>query len=80
MLNFLSWCIVGALAGWIASKIMKTSGGLLKNILLGIGGSFVGGLVAGFFGISARTFSVGGVLVAAIGACVIIWLARKFAK
>ena len=31
--------LVGAVSGWIAGEIMKTSGGLIKNIILGIVGS-----------------------------------------
>ena len=47
MVNFIVWIIVGAIIGWVASKIMGTSGqqGLLLDIVVGI----VGALLAGWF-------------------------------
>ena len=34
--------ILGALIGWIASKLMGTKGGLIRNLILGVVGSAVG--------------------------------------
>ena len=42
---------IGGLAGWIAEKIMKTDHGLLRNIIVGILGSIVGGVLANALGI-----------------------------
>ena len=39
MLQFLGWLIIGALIGWLASKIMHGKGGLLRNIILGVAGA-----------------------------------------
>ena len=39
--------IMGALVGWIAGKLMNLEGGLLRNIVVGVVGSFVGSLVFG---------------------------------
>ena len=45
--------LIGALAGWLAGKIMKGGGfGAFKNILLGIFGGFVGGRIFDEFGIN----------------------------
>ena len=43
----ISWIIFGALAGWVASMFMGTSArqGCLTNILVGIVGAFLGGLI-----------------------------------
>ena len=49
--NIIVWLFLGAVAGWIASKIMGSRGGLLRNIFLGITGSVVGGFLAGLAGI-----------------------------
>lgn len=68
--------LVGALAGWLAGKIMKLQGGFWFNVLLGIVGSFVGGLLASLAGISAKQVSVGGVLISVLGACLVVWLVR----
>ncbi len=65
--------VVGFIAGWIAQKVMKRDHGMLKNILIGIIGSFVGGLLAGGLGIVAIGF-VGNIVIAAIGAVVFLWV------
>ena len=49
------WIIFGALAGFLAGKIMKSSNGLIANVILGIVGSFVGGWLAGQLGIATAT-------------------------
>ena len=51
-MGFLLWIIIGGIAGWIASMIMKTDAqqGVLLNILVGIVGGLVGGWVLGLFG------------------------------
>lgn len=70
--------ILGGLAGWIAEKIMKSDMGLLMNIVLGI----VGALVANFLLSLVLGGTVGSgswiiqLIVAVIGACLLIWVAR----
>ena len=67
--------IMGALVGWIAGKLMNL-GGLLRNIVVGVIGSFVGSLVFGFVGFSAHGL-IANLLVGIVGACLFIWLGRK---
>ena len=67
--------ILGALIGWIASKLMCSCGGLLRNLILGVAGSAVGNWLAGAIGIAA-TDSVGAILIGVGGACVVILVAR----
>ena len=80
MINFILYLIVGGLAGWIASKIMGTDAqqGVLMNVVVGIVGAFVGGLLFGWLagdGISTDDpFSIMGVLVSIAGACVVLFL------
>ncbi len=47
-MGFILWLVIGALAGWIASMIMKTNAeqGLLIDIVVGIIGAFIGGFLA----------------------------------
>ena len=66
----------GALVGWIAGKIMDSEGGLVRNIVVGIIGSFVGSFVFGLVGLSAFGF-IGNLIVSVVGACLFIWLGRK---
>ena len=74
------WLIIGALAGWLAGLVVRGYGfGLLGNIIIGIIGAFVGGLVFPMFGIEASGF-VGETLFAAAGAIlllVVIGLVRR---
>jgi uncharacterized membrane protein YeaQ/YmgE (transglycosylase-associated protein family) len=64
--------IIGALAGWIAEKIMKADHGLLTNILLGIGGAIVLNFLLGLIGVGFGGL-IGQLLVAVAGACLLIW-------
>ena len=68
--------IMGALVGWIAVKLMNLEGGLLRNIVVGVIGSFVGSIVFGLVGFSAHGL-IANLLVGIVGACIFIWLGRK---
>ena len=68
--------ICGALAGWLAGNIMKSNNGILMNTLLGVAGGVVGSILLGIIGISGRGI-IGGTIVAVVGACFLVWLARK---
>ena len=75
-LGWLGTIIVGGLAGWIASGIMKINTGLLLNIVLGILGAVVlnAVLVAIFHGTWGGI--IGQLIVGLIGACILIALLR----
>jgi uncharacterized membrane protein YeaQ/YmgE (transglycosylase-associated protein family) len=78
-MEILLWIILGALAGWLASVIMKTnaSQGVVMDIVLGIVGAIVGGFVMNFFGQSGVTgFNLYSLIVAVVGAVIVIWLGR----
>ena len=63
---------LGALAGWLAGKIMKDEGSLLRNIIVGIVGGWLGGCLFGLIGIGL------GFIGSVIGACLLLWLIKKF--
>ena len=68
---------LGALIGWLASKIMHGKGGLIRNIIVGIAGSVLGGWLADWAGIgSGNIWSIGGFLIAVGGACLLILVSR----
>ena len=71
--------ILGAIAGFIGSRLLNEKSGTIKNILLGIGGGFVGGLVFNLLGLSANGL-IGSLLVSTVGACICIWAGRKLFK
>lgn len=75
-LGWIAAIIVGALAGWIAEKIMKTDHSLLVNIILGI----VGALVLNWLLLAVVGSTLGGwigqLIVGVIGACILIAVGR----
>jgi uncharacterized membrane protein YeaQ/YmgE (transglycosylase-associated protein family) len=81
MIKDLIWlAVVGLIAGWAAGKIMKGGGyGVVMDIVLGILGAVVGGWLLGVLGIHAGGF-IGTILVAILGAVVLIWITRLLKK
>lgn len=78
-MGIILWIIFGALAGWIASVIMKTDSnqGTMTDIIMGIIGAVVGGFLMGIVGQSGVTgFNLYSMVVAVIGAIVVIYLGR----
>ena len=71
---------IGALAGWIAEKVMKADHGLIMNIIVGIIGSYIGAFLANALGIRlGELFSgwfLGNLIVAAVGAIVLLFVVR----
>ena len=63
--------ISGAFTGWIASKIMKVKTGLLLNIVIGIIGSFIGGIIFSAIGF-VDTVGLAKILSNVVGACAFI--------
>ena len=80
VLGILFWLIVGALAGWLAGKIMRGGGfGLLGNIVVGIVGALIGGALFRMMGLPPVS-TLGSLISATVGACVLLYLvslARK---
>jgi uncharacterized membrane protein YeaQ/YmgE (transglycosylase-associated protein family) len=75
----LVWIIVGAIAGFLASKVLTGRGmGLLWDIVVGIVGAFLGGWLAGLVGIpvSTGTLTVGGLVAAFVGAVILLIVFR----
>ncbi|MFN8664664.1 MAG: GlsB/YeaQ/YmgE family stress response membrane protein [Thermomicrobiales bacterium] len=81
--GIISWIVFGALAGWVASMIAGDNArqGWLGNIIVGIIGAFIGGLVFGFlFGGGQFTlgWNVGSFIAAVIGAIILLAILRMF--
>lgn len=78
LINIILWIILGGVAGWIASLIMGRDSqmGLLANIVVGIVGAFIGGLLMNLFGVQGATgFNIWTLLVAIVGAIVLLFVA-----
>ena len=67
--------LLGAIAGWLAGKIMNSKGSIFRNIVLGIIGGFLGSWIFGLLGISFAGY-IGVVIESAVGACALIFICR----
>ena len=73
---FLTFLVIGLLAGWISGLVTKGRGfGLAGNLIVGVVGAFLGGFCFGLLGISAHSF-VGQLLFAIAGALLFSYLLR----
>lgn len=80
-MTFIYFIIIGAVAGWLAGKIMKGGGfGLLMNMVLGIIGGVVGGWVFGLFGLSTDGGLLGSLITSVAGAVIILYVGRLIKK
>ncbi len=80
-MNFILWLLVGGLAGWIASKFMRTDAqmGLVANVVAGIVGAMLGGWLSGTlfnYDPTGNLFSIAGFVVAVLGAMLVIFLVQ----
>ncbi|MCF6226017.1 MAG: GlsB/YeaQ/YmgE family stress response membrane protein [Xanthomonadales bacterium] len=67
------WLIVGAVAGWLAGMIMKSKGGLVNNIIVGIIGAFIGGWLLTTLGVTVGNGMISAIITATIGAVVLLF-------
>ena len=79
--GLLVWLIVGLVAGFLASQVMRGGGyGLIGDIVVGIVGAFIGGWLSSFLGFGDSYNLVGSIVVAFIGACLLIAILRAFSR
>ena len=73
-MNFIIWLIVGGVCGWLASLIMRTDAqqGIILNIVVGIVGAFIAGLLFGWGASLNNTFSIETFLYSLIGAVILL--------
>lgn len=69
--------IIGGIAGWLAGRVIRGEGfGLILDILIGILGGWLGGWLFGLIGLGSGHSLIGRLIVAFVGAIVLIWLVR----
>ena len=79
-MSIIWFLIIGALAGFLAGKLMKGGGfGLWVNLAVGIIGAVVGGFIFGFLGISTNGL-IGSLITATVGAIVLLWIVDMVKK
>ncbi len=74
MIGFIVWLIIGGIVGWLASMVMRTDGqqGILLNIVVGIVGAFLAGLVYSGGNINSNPLDITNILVSLVGAVVLL--------
>lgn len=76
-MSILAWVVLGGIAGWIGSLFMGTDAaqGVFLNIVIGVVGAVVGGMLFNMLGASGVTgFNLYSLAVAVVGAVVAIWV------
>lgn len=78
--SFLTFLLIGAVAGWLTGLITKGRGfGLAGNIIVGVIGAFLANFVFGLLGIGAYSL-VGRLIFALLGSMGFVWLLRFIKK
>ena len=81
-MSIISWIVVGLIAGWLAGLVVKGGGfGVIGNIIVGIIGGLLGGWIATSLlnmGAGVNGINVGSILVAFVGAVVLLLIVRMF--
>lgn len=79
-MSFILFIVIGAVAGYLAGKIMRGGGfGLIVNIIVGIVGGVLGGWVFSLFGIQTSSI-IGSLITAVVGAIILLWLAGLISR
>lgn len=73
LVSLIVWLVIGGVVGWLASLVMRTDAqqGILINIVVGIVGAFIGGLLFGRADINDG-LSVGSFVVSLVGAIILL--------
>jgi uncharacterized membrane protein YeaQ/YmgE (transglycosylase-associated protein family) len=82
-MGIIAWIVVGLIAGLLAKWIMPGDdpGGIIVTILIGMAGALVGGFIVGLLGGTGATgFSIWSILVATLGAIILLALYRPIAR
>jgi uncharacterized membrane protein YeaQ/YmgE (transglycosylase-associated protein family) len=79
--GWIGYIIIGAIAGWIAGKLVKGGGsGILLNIVIGVVGALIGGFLLSFF----LNTAAGGwwftLFTAVLGSVILLWILSKVRK
>jgi uncharacterized membrane protein YeaQ/YmgE (transglycosylase-associated protein family) len=79
-MSIIFWLIFGAIAGWLAGKIMRGGGfGVLGNIVVGIVGAMIGGSLFRMIGLPP-VGTLGSLISAVVGACVLLYIVSLVKK
>jgi len=79
LIALLWWLVIGLIAGALAGMVMRGGGfGIVGDIIVGIVGAIIGGFLAGLLGLGTSNL-IGSIIIAFIGACILIAILRLVA-
>jgi uncharacterized membrane protein YeaQ/YmgE (transglycosylase-associated protein family) len=73
-MGIFAWIMIGLLAGWLAAKITESPHGLLRNLIVGLVGSTIGGFLFTKLGLHVMPDFWGELITAIIGAIVLLFV------
>lgn len=83
-MGIIGWIVLGGLAGWLASKFMKTdeSMGVFANVVVGIIGALLGGFLVTLLGANrgVTDFDLWSFFVAFLGSVILLWIVKAVRK
>lgn len=81
MIGIIVWLIVGGIVGWLASMVMRTDAqqGILLNIVVGIVGAFIGGLIFSGGSIN-QDVNVTSFIISLVGAIILLAIVNLFRR
>lgn len=80
VVSIILFLLIGAVAGWLAGKLMKGGGfGLIVNIIVGVIGGFLGGWLMSLVGIQ-KAGLLWELITSVIGACVLLFIVSLFSR
>lgn len=73
-MGIILWLIIGGVIGWLASLVMRTDGqqGIILNVVVGIIGAFIGGLIFSGGSINNQPLTIYSFLVSLLGAIILL--------
>jgi uncharacterized membrane protein YeaQ/YmgE (transglycosylase-associated protein family) len=75
--GIVAWLLVGLIAGWLTGKVMRGGGyGVIRDIILGIIGSFIGVFVVSALGFQGQVGFLGSIVIAFVGAVILVAFIR----
>jgi len=76
--GWIGYIIIGAIAGWLAGKIVKGGGsGLMMNVVIGVAGAMIGGFLLSFFLNTAGGGWWFTLFTAVLGSVILLWIVGK---
>jgi uncharacterized membrane protein YeaQ/YmgE (transglycosylase-associated protein family) len=76
MLNVTIWLIAGALVGWMAGLALRVRSSLVVNVIVGMVGATIGGLLLGGATMNLNVFSLSALVSSLVGSCVLVGVVK----